>query len=132
MVTCSCRVSFADLESMNVPIGEVTYTLGEQSLVLTDRIAMTDAETSPVVRFVREYLHAREVKAVGVAITTITGEGNSPSSLLYELSVDVDPRRAAELEWDMYGALEEQNFRVEAELKLLFALTSNLTERAVD
>lgn len=118
----------ADLERMNVPIGEVTYPPGEQSLVLSERDAMTDAETSPVVRFVREYLYARKVTTAKVAITTITGEGNSPSSLLYELSVDVDPKRAAELEWDLYGALEEQNFRVEAERKLLFALTSNATE----
>jgi hypothetical protein len=123
-------VSFADLEGMNVPTGEVTYTLGEQSLVLSDRDAMTDAETSPVVRFVREYLLARKAKATGVAMTTITGEGNSPSSLLYELSVDVDPKRAAELEWELYGALEVQNFRVDVERKLLFALTSKLTERA--
>ena len=44
--------------------------------------------------------------------------------MLYEIGVDVTPERAAEVEWDLFGELEEKKFPAEICGKFLFALTS--------
>lgn len=114
----------SDLERMNVPVGEVVYTPGEQLLAYSDRDEMTDADTSPVVRFVREFLYSKGVRTKEVSLLTIVGEGDAPAAILYELTIFATPERAAELEWELYGHLEFQDFRIEAERRLLFSLTA--------
>jgi hypothetical protein len=115
----------SDLERMNVPVGEVIYTPGEQLLAYSDREGMSDADTSPVVRFVREFLYSKGVKTTEVSLVSVTGEGDGPAAVLYELTIATTPEHAAELEWELYGLLEFQEFRVEAERRLLFSLTSS-------
>lgn len=114
----------SDLERMNVPVGEVIYTPGEQLLAFAERDEMTDADTSPVVRFVRQFLYSKGIRTKDVSLISIVSEGNEPSAILYEFTIFGTPECAAELEWELYGHLEAQSFRVEVERRLLFSFTA--------
>lgn|GEM_PF-3481170 len=118
----------SDLERMNVSVGEVVYSPGEQLLALSNRDGMTDAESGPVVQFVREFLYGKNVKTKKVALITITGEGDAPPAILFEFCIQADMAAAAELEWELYGQLEGHDFPIEQQRKLLFSLTSDAVE----
>lgn len=115
----------SDLAKMNAQIDEVTYAQGEHLLIHFDSNGITDADTAPVVGFVRKFLHDAGVRLHRVGIVVVPGEGGVESALLYELGVIATVERAAEIEWDLFGALEAEGFDIELNRRILFSVVSD-------
>ena len=114
----------ANLMRMNASAGHVNYVAGERLVSQCDHAGFSDEDTSAVVLHVRSFLHRHGLKAQKIGVSAISGEGNGEAAMLYEIGVDVTPERAAEVEWDLFGELEEKKFPAEICGKFLFALTS--------
>jgi len=112
----------AELSKMNALSKEVTYVAGERLVSRCDHSMFSDEQTSAAVIFVRSYLLQRGYSARRIGISGITGEGERDSSLMYEFDITADSQMAAELEWDLFGELEAQQFPAEVSGKFLFSV----------
>jgi len=90
---------FCNLSSENVP---------EESVV-------------PVVSFVKTYLRSMNAALEGVESMTVPREDGT-SALFYQFLVNESSERAAELEWSLFEALDEQRFAVESARELVVAI----------
>ncbi|HBS54151.1 MAG TPA: hypothetical protein DEA38_00275 [Stenotrophomonas sp.] len=114
-----------ELNKMNAPVAEVSYAPGEHLLAYFDGDGVADSDTAPVVGFVRNFLYEQGVILQRVGISVVPADDGMPSALLYELEVNVPAERAAELEWDLYGKLEEEQFPLELGRRILFSVTAD-------
>lgn len=77
---------------------------------------------APVV-FVHRFLNERRVPIDSVATLSIPYEDGT-SSVLFEFAIRRPADQVADLEWDFFGALADQNFAVETSGRIVVAFTS--------
>ncbi len=114
----------AELLKMNAPISDVVYAAGERLVSRCDHSEFSDDETSAAVIFVRSFLLQRGLSAHRIGITVITGEGERDPAVMYDFDVTASPEEAAAIEWDLFGALELQQFPAETSGRFLFSVTA--------